>query len=258
MAQSRFKFNSASNYAPAAVIASDSGVYTQLTVESGGLKIKTSSPSPYEGSAYIYMDNNSGYSFVTPSYFVYQTEVKYLDFFYYDTRSTGSGSVTVLTSGEDWQPIGEGYFDFLQQFISVSADGTLSIVGGYFYYNPDTFDGGGFSGPPGGPGPQATSSAGAIPTAEWCRIRVQVNINYLGPVEIYKGFNILGPNPDVTLAGSSNQFPSSGTYPNYLRFGAQTSSSARFYGIDDLYISNITWPTREVSGPIAYGPSIRR
>jgi hypothetical protein len=253
MAQSRFKFDSASNYAAVAVISSDSGVYTQLTCESSGLKIKTSSPSPYQGSAYVYFDSTYVGGFTTPSYLVDQTETKYLDFFYYDNRFAGSSNSTLVVSGDDWYDFGNGYFGFYSQALGVGFDGTIFITGGFGYYNPDTGDSGGFG------ATQGQSSAGAIPSNEWCRIRVQVNTTYLGPVEIYKGFNILGPTPDVTVAGSSASFPTSGSgsYPNYLRFGTQ-NSSGRFTAIDDLYISNITWPTREVSGTIAYGPSIRR
>ena len=257
MAQSRFKFDSASNYGVGTDIVSDAGTFTKLQVGSSvALNVKSSSPSPQNGSAYVYIDAATGPTvFFNQYYFFSQTTTNYLDFFYYDNRG-GSVDCEILSSGQDWYDYANGYFGFFRQSLIVQTDGTIKVRGFYTYYNPDTGDSGGFD------GQVATSSTGAIPQNAWCRIRVQVNTNYLSLIEIYKGSNILGTTPDVSVTGSVGSFPSSFDYPNYLAFFAGNTigvGTGRFIAIDDLYISDTTWPTRATSsGPTAYGPSIRR
>lgn len=249
MAQSRFKFNSASNYAAGVAITADSGTLTTLTPVNT-LPVASSSPSPQEGSAYV--KNNVGTTPVVVVDTAPGTTTYYLDFFYYDNFQTGTSSGEIVACGQNWVDLGgSGYFGFYRQAIYVNTDGSLEIKGFFGYYNPDTNDGGSFE------GSQGITSSSAVPQNAWCRIRVQINTTYIGPVQIFKGSNILGSTPDVTVAGSAATYPSSVGYLEYLIFFNSSSGTSRIAAIDDLYIDNVTWPVRS-TGPTPYGPSIRR
>ena len=182
-------------------------------------------PSGFDGS---YIPNGLG-------------SVGWVDYFIYIPTAGTSTYVFVDTIRHDYDGA------FFLTWASIWDDGSTHLE--FYYYG----DAGEFY------NNRASTAAGTVPKNEWVRVRANSTLaDGVVQIDVFKGEDLYKTTPDSSLTN----YGVYGFFANAITRGIwRNGGNTNTYYIDD-YLQNdtLTPPVRTApsSGPIAYGPSIRR
>ena len=210
--------------------------YKLLNVSGGTYTRRTTSPTPYEGAGYY----ASGLSNLPLGRFYSSANVQltggtyYVDSYFYLTAYPSVDVLAFVVTGDDT--------NVLYTWAQIDTAGSFSIAS-YDDVNLSVV--------------WTSSASSALPLNAWFRIQYATNASGVNVVRLFKGSNINGTTPDVSLTknfSAQAPFSSFGAF-EYQAFAVDnTGGSPAILYADDIKLDSANYPGRLA----AYGPSIRR